>query len=61
MQHEEATAAALAAAIAQVKSQRALVVDLAKAGQFEQLPRAHHALRKMEDALKQARASHPSA
>ena len=47
---------AVAGAAAQVQKQRALVVTLAKAKQFEQLPAAHQLLRQMEDALKLARA-----
>ena len=39
-----------------VRAQRALVVDLAKAKRFDQLPAAHQALRQMEDALKRSRA-----
>ncbi len=40
-----------------VKRQRALVVDLAKAKRFEEMPAAHQILRQMEDELKLARAT----
>ncbi len=40
-----------------VKRQRALVVDLAKAKRFEEMPAAHQVLRQMEDELKLARAT----
>ncbi len=39
-----------------VRRQRALVVVLAKAKRFDELPAAHQTLRQMEDALKLARA-----
>lgn len=45
-----------AGAAEQVKHQRALVVSLAKAKRFEELPAAHQVLRQMEDALKLMRA-----
>jgi hypothetical protein len=42
----------------QVRRQRALVVMLAKAKRFDELPAAHQILRQMEDTLKQQRAAH---
>ncbi len=48
----------LTEAAEQVRRQRAVVVTLAKAKRFEELPAAHQLLRQMEDALKLERASH---
>jgi hypothetical protein len=48
----------LTPAAEQVRRQRAVVVTLAKAKRFEELPAAHQILRQMEDALKLERASH---
>ena len=45
----------LEVAAERVRRQRALVVVLAKAKRFEELPAAHQILRQMEDALKLAR------
>jgi hypothetical protein len=39
-----------------VRRQRAVVVTLAKAKRFDELPAAHQALRQMEDTLKLERA-----
>jgi hypothetical protein len=44
----------------QVRRQRAVVVTLAKAKRFNELPAAHQILRQMEDALKLERASRPA-
>jgi hypothetical protein len=52
---------ALSHAAEQVKRQRALVVTLAKAKRFEELPAAHQVLRQMEDALKLERAHRTAA
>jgi len=48
----------LTEAAEQVRRQRAVVVALAKAKRFEELPAAHQILRQMEDALKLERAAH---
>jgi hypothetical protein len=52
---------ALTQAAEQVKRQRALVVTLAKAKRFEELPAAHQVLRQMEDTLKLERAHRTAA
>ena len=52
---------ALTQAAEQVKRQRALVVTLAKAKRFEELPAAHQVLRQMEDTLKLERAHRAAA
>jgi hypothetical protein len=45
----------IAAVLMRIKVQQALVIDLARAKRFDQLPAAHHLLRKLEDELKRAR------
>ncbi len=47
----------LTEATEQVRRQRAVVVALAKAKRFDELPAAHQILRQMEDALKLERAA----
>ena len=47
----------LTEAAEQVRRQRAVVVALAKAKRFEELPAAHQILRQLEDALKLERAA----
>ncbi len=57
MNEEKDLASAITGASERVKRQRALVVDLAKAKRFEEMPAAHQVLRQMEDELKLARAT----
>ena len=45
----------VASVLDRIKAQQALVVVLARAKRFEQLPAAHHRLRQLADELKRAR------
>lgn len=47
----------VAAVMMRIEAQRALVIRLARAKKFDQLPTAHHLLRQLEDELKQIRAA----
>jgi hypothetical protein len=47
----------VAAVMMRIEAQRALVISLARAKKFDQLPAAHHLLRQLEDELKQIRAA----
>jgi hypothetical protein len=51
----------VAAVMMRIKAQRALVIDLARAKKFDELPAAHHLLRQLEDELKQVRGAAPPA
>ena len=59
--NQDMQTATLSSAAEHVKRQRALVVTLAKAKRFEELPAAHQILRQMEDTLKLERAHRTAA